>query len=746
MIYTSRPQKGDLRLSAKIILISLALMTYLGFPLDAAGTEATNERPKIGLALSGGGARGAAHVGVIKVLEEMGVPIDYIAGTSMGSVVGGLYASGMSASEIEQQLGRIDWDSVFSDPPSRPERSQRRKEDDKLYVVKAKIGVSDEGIKLPDAAVQGQKFDLILKSLTLPVTGIMDFDRLPIPFRAVAMDIATGEEVVIDSGDLAVAMRASMAIPVAFSAVEMDGRLLVDGGAANNLPISVVREMGADIVIAIDISTPLAGRDKLENPLAVLNQLTGLLTRRNVEAQIKTLTDQDILLVPELGEIETMSFDKVLDAVEVGRKTGLDRSAELQRLVFSQAREGQEQKPAWTAPVIGFIRFENDSRLQDAVLAEHLRIQAGEPFDLTRLEQGIGRIYGLDIFESVRYDLVEEAGQTGIVVYARQKAWGTDSLQFGLEYSSDITGGSQSSYNVGVTYNQMPLNSLNGEWRSALQIGEDPSLSTEIYQPLDPAARYFVHGGATWNNETVRLFTDIDQAEVEYSVKRLGVALSVGRNFGDWGEFRVGLQRSTGNADLRVGDPSFPDFDFEDGLFIARLRIDTMDSIDFPRFGYYSELEWRAAREALGADDQFDQALMRLSGAKSWGDNTLIGGVYFNTTFDSDAPLQDRFSLGGFMRLSGLQVNQLTGQHMGLLSLTYQRRLYKSELFPVYTGGTLQMGNTWEDRSDISSDNLISSGTLYLGTDTPIGPVYIGYGQAEGGSKAIYLFVGQPFF
>lgn len=722
------------------------LMICLWLPLDAAGAETTHERPKIGLALSGGGARGAAHVGVIKVLEELGVPIDYIAGTSMGSVVGGLYAAGMSAAEIERQFGRIDWDSVFSDPPSRPERSLRRKEDDKLYVVKTEIGVSDKGLKLPSAAVQGQKFDLILKALTLPVSDISDFDRLPIPFRAVAMDIATGEEVVIGSGDLAVAMRASMAIPAAFSAVEMDDRLLVDGGAANNLPISVVREMGADIVIAIDISTPLAGRDELANPLAVLNQLTGLLTRRNVEGQIKTLTAQDILLVPELGKIETMSFDKVLDAVEVGRKTALDQLDELERLAFNPAGNGRDKQSAWTPPVIRFIRFENDSRLQDSVLVEHLGVQAGEPFDSVRLERGIGRIHGLDIFESVRYDLVEEAGQTGIVVFARKKAWGTDALQFGLEFSSDITGDSQSSYNVGATYTQMPLNSLNGEWRTALQFGEEPALATEIYQPLDPAARYFVHTAALWSNQTVRLYTDEDPAEVEYSVKRLGLSLGVGRNFGDWGEFRIGLQRAIGDADVSVGDASQPDFEFETGLFFARLRFDTLDNLYFPRSGNFGGLEWRAAREGLGSDDMFDQALLSLGHAKSWGDNTLIGSIRLNTTFDSDAPIQDRFRLGGFMRLSGLELNRLTGQHMGLVSMIYQRRLYKSELFPVYTGGALQLGNTWEERSDISVDDVIASGTLYLGADTPIGPVYIGYGQAEGGSKAGYLFLGQPFF
>lgn len=728
-----------------IIIAIIAVLPYIWITPAAAGIEPTGERPKIGLALSGGGARGAAHVGVLKVLEKLGISVDYIAGTSMGAVIGGLYASGMSAAEIERQLDRIDWDRVFSDPPSRPERSLRRKQDDRLYLVKGKAGVSNQGVRLPQAAVQGQKFNLILKALTLPVAGIGDFDHLPIPFRAVAMDITTGAEVVIGSGDLARAMRASMAIPAAFAAVEMDGRLLVDGGAANNLPISVVRKMGAEIVIAIDISSPLLGRDELKSPLAVLNQLTGLLTRRNVDAQTKTLTKRDLLIVPELGTISTMDFDRVLDAVEVGRMASLKLNTDLQHLATSQGQKRTIPKQIWVPPSIQFIRFENRSKLSEAMLAEHLGMQTGEILNLTKLEAGIGRIYGLDIFESVRYDLVEENGRSGIVVYAQEKTWGTDSLQGGLEISSTFNG--DSSFNIGAAYTMIPLNSLNGEWRTALQIGEEPALATEIYQPLDPAARYFVHGAVFWQNRSVRMFTGNDgRAEVEYNVQRLGLELGAGRNFGNWGEFRVGLRRSMGDADVSVGAPAMSGFDFDDGQFFARLRADSLDNVHFPRSGFFGQLEWVAAREDLGSDTSYDQSLIRLVGAKTWDDHTLIGGVQFNTTIDSDAPIQSRFRLGGFMRLSGLATNELSGQHSGLLTVAYQKRLYDSEWFPVFAGGALQAGNTWEHRSDISTNDLIYSGTLFLGADTPIGPVYLGYGHAEGGRSAGYLFLGQPFF
>ncbi|MCP4236292.1 MAG: patatin-like phospholipase family protein [Aestuariibacter sp.] len=266
----------------------------------AFATDQELNRPKIGLALSGGGARGAAHVGVLKVIEELQIPVDYIAGTSMGAVIGGLYASGMSSEEIEQQFNTINWTTVFKDKPERPERSQRRKSDDRLYLVEAKIGVNDAGLHLPKSAIEGQKFNFILKSLTLPVAEVTDFDKLPIPFRAVAMDIASGDEVVLGKGDLATAMQASMAIPAVFSPVHLNDKILVDGGGANNLPISVVRSMGADIVIAIDISAPLFEQGDLNDPLNVIIQLTGLLTRRNVERQLQTRNENDGLIIPAL--------------------------------------------------------------------------------------------------------------------------------------------------------------------------------------------------------------------------------------------------------------------------------------------------------------------------------------------------------------------------------------------------------------------------------------------------------------
>jgi len=711
--------------------------------------EVEKQRPKVGLALSGGGARGAAHIGVIKVLEELQIPIDYIAGTSMGAVIGGLYASGMTSDEVEEQLSLIDWNDVFSDKPLRPDRSQRRKDDDILYLVKGKAGISDDEVKLPTAVVQGQKFDLILKALTLPVSNVNDFDLLPIPYRAVAMDITTGEEVVLSTGDLSIAMHASMAIPGAFSPVKLNSKLLVDGGAANNLPISVVREMGADIVIAIDISTPLLKQEDLGGALAVIDQLTGILTRRNVETQIKTLSDRDVLIVPELGSIATMDFEQVDEAVVVGRAAGMAAKQQLVQLsvnrqAYLQYQQSQSRKDL-EQQVIEFVRFDNDSKLSEQVLREHLNVEAGDVLNLYKIESGIANIYGLDIFESVRYNLVKKGEETGLIIHAKQKSWGTDSLQAGLELSSDLSG--QSSFNLGFAYTKQPFNELNGEWRTALQLGEEPAILTEVYQPLDPAAKYFAAAALSWDNRDIRSFSDSSgRADTEYEVARWGLRLALGRNFGKWGELRLGYRRFTGKADLAVGDPSFRSFDFEDGQAFIRAKMDTLDNLNFPRQGYLNSIEWSVGKEELGAENDYQQVLLSLSGAKSWADGSLITSLRLGSTVDGDASINNRYRLGGFMKLSGLEQNQLAGQHMGFASVAYQYRVYRSQVFPVYAGGALQVGNTWEERSDISLHDVRGSTSLFLGADTPIGPLYLGYGYTEGGNDAVYLFLGQPFF
>ncbi|MGI9304197.1 MAG: patatin-like phospholipase family protein [Gammaproteobacteria bacterium] len=626
------------------------------------------QRPKIGLALSGGGARGAAHVGVIKVLEELRVPIDFIAGTSMGAIVGGLYASGMSTAEIEATMSTLDWGDAFQDQIDREDRSFRRKRDDDLFLVKPRAGFNEGEITLPTGLITGQKIDLLLRSLTLPVSVDGDFDELSIPFRAVATDIVTGRAVVIGSGDLALAVRASMSIPAFFTPVEIDGKLLVDGGVAKNLPVDVVRQMGADVIIAVDISTPLRGREQLTSILGITNQLTGILTRRNTEAQIEMLTADDLLIVPDLGDIAPTDFERATEIIPIGVAAARQHSGKLQQLAVSANEYNEylasQQAPKKQAPSIDFVRIENRSRLSNRVLAAGLSAPIGEPLDVTRLEQYIGQIYGWQIFENVRYDVEEEeGGETGLVLHVDERPWGPNYLQFGLALSDDFDG--DSFFNLSAAYTRTAINELGGEFRTALQIGREPGLGLEIYQPLDVGSRFFVHPQIFHQQRNVSAF-DAGNILSEFRVTDYGAELGAGRNLGAWGEVRLGLRRSSGTAKVRVGDPTLPRVDFERGEAFLRLSMDELDKLDFPSRGGAAAGEWLVSRDGLGADSSFDQLRFNAASAKTWGRHTFVFRGEYGTTISGDAPVQSFFRLGGFADLSGFNENELSGPHFGL--------------------------------------------------------------------------------
>ncbi len=716
----------------------------------AAATEVESSdasRPKIGLALSGGGARGAAHIGVIRVLEENNVPIDYSAGTSMGAIVGGLYSAGMSTDEIEAGLASMDWDGIFNDRPPRSDRSFRRKRDDDLYLIKAKPGFNNGELDLPRGLVQGQKIDLELARLVLPVATVDDFDDLMIPFRAVATDIATGQEVAIGSGNLGLAIRASMSIPAAFAPTIIDGRLLVDGGVSNNLPINVVRDMGADVVIAIDISTPLLEQEDIDSVLLITQQLTGLLTRRNVEAQIATLTDKDIFIVPDLGDVTTTDFKDFAKAIPPGRTATMAQIEDIRRLSLSdtdyQAYRASLIHPGTQLPVIDRIRLENNSRLSDEyIMSRVVDTHSGKPLDLAALEQDLGKIYGLELFQNVRYGVSVDGDETVLDIRVDERSWGPSYLQFGAEYDSNGEG--ENLFNFGVTYLKTGINPSGREWRTGLQIGSEWALFTEIHQPLGSNLMYFVNPLIGYQQRIVDV---IENSEVtaSFRIGELFAEISAGRELGTWGEVRVGVRYSDGEAERQIGAPSFTDIPFQRGESFVRFSIDEFDDFNIPLSGTLLTAEWLQSREGLGADDEFDQLSVEGSIAFTRNRNTLLVGGLYNATISGTAPIQSLFRLGGFGRLSGFTANELSGQNAALAVLAYYRRLNDSATLPIYAGAALETGNVWDNRSDISISDTITAGSLFVAMNTLIGPLYLAYGRTENDDQAVYFFLGRPF-
>jgi NTE family protein len=726
---------------ARMILAALLCLCYSNPVLP----QTDDDRPKIGLALSGGGARGGAHVGVLKALEELGVPVDFVAGTSMGAIIGGFYAAGYSPDEIERLLNETDWNSALSDQPERVDRTMRKKEMEADFLVPYRLGYNRGRLQTPLGAIEGQHLDQIFQRILMPVTDIRDFDRLPIPFRAIATDLVTGEEVVLSRGSLADALRASMSVPGVFAPVHIGDRLLVDGGMANNLPVSVVRAMGADIVIAVDISTPLLKEEQLTSVLSVTEQLTGFLTRRTTEQQIAALGAGDILIVPELGNFSSADFAGAGGIVPLGRQAADAVADRLAALAVADAGR-QPQRPTKDSQdfVVGYVDIRNNSVLNDELIRSRLAVKPGEKLDLAALDRSLDRIYSLDVFESVTYDLGQnEQGARGVEVTAEARSWGPNYLQAGLELSNDFSGNSE--FKLGLGYTRNALNSLGGELRVLGSMGREDELRFDFFQPVDYRARWFVNPELRWKRRNYNLWVE-DLRFAEFEIAGWDTRLGLGRNFGSTGLVRLDYSYGRAEADLITG---YLPFDYDDDIDVGNLQLsyqhDSLDSLYFATSGAMHNLAFRYADDTLGSSRDFEQAEASGALTATRDRNSLVLTYEAGYSLDDDAPLESWYRMGGFTRLSGLAPAQLSGRHSALLSLALFRRLNEVRLLPAYAGLTLEAGNVWNTSSDIALDDLRYSASLFLGAESPLGPIYFAVGHSDNGDSAVYFYVGNPF-
>ncbi|MDJ0910753.1 MAG: patatin-like phospholipase family protein [Woeseiaceae bacterium] len=725
----------------------LFLTLCLAVPLSPAAAEDTStDRLRVGLVLGGGGARGAAHIGVLRELERLNVPVDAIVGTSMGAIVGGLYASGMSPDELEELVATLDWADALSDEPSREHLSFRRKQDDAQFPIDLDVGFRDGEFQLPQGVIIGHKLDLILRELTLDVSDVEDFDDLPVPFRAIASDLVRGEPHVMSSGDLATAIRASMSVPGVFAPVTRDGLLLADGGLTGNLGVNVIEAMDVDVIIAVDVEFPLYGEEDLDSSVAVYEQMLTILIRKETLRQIDRLSEDDFLIQPDLGTFASTDFPGSVATIEPGVSATRAQAERLSELSMSDAeysayladRRGVE-------PVEGtveFVRIVHDDELGSSVIDRRMPIEPGDAIDPKQLAAAADRLYGLDLFGSVGYRLVEEDGRTGVEFNARSKDWGPNFLQFGMSIEDDFEG--STAFNLTTRIRRPNINTLGAEWRTDLQLGTEPLLQTEFYQPF--GSRWFIAPNVQAAQRNLNVFaTDSTIARLRLTEGEF--SLDAGAEIGTFGEFRVGLFRGAGEASVKVGDPSIVGFDFDAGGAFAALRFDTFDSSQFPTRGLQSELRWTLSRPGLGADSEFDTVEAGITGVWSRGKTSFALGADYATTLESDGAIQDFFPLGGFLRLSGFDRGEISGPHAALGRFVVYRRIGDSTggLFevPIYLGASVEAGNVWQSRDDLSFDTMITNGSLFFGLDTIAGPVFLAAGFAESGETNFYLFVGS---
>jgi NTE family protein len=721
-------------------------------PTAAAAADREGDRPRIGLVLSGGGARGAAHVGVIRVLEQMRIPVDAVAGTSMGAVVGGLYAAGLSATEIGDVFSALDWQDLLTDRPPRRELVFRRKQDDRSILARGALGVREgEGVVLPLGLVQGQKITQLLRAATLPVAEIHDFDQLPIPFRALATDLETGDPVVLRSGDLATVLRASMSAPGVFAPVEIDGRLLVDGGLVDNLPVDLARSMGVDVLIVVDVSFPLASRDELGSPLDVTNQMIGIMVRRGTLESREKLTASDILVEPDLGSMTAVSFNRMPQVIEAGEHAARAAQPRLASLSLAPAdyadRLADRMRPQVPVEPIAFVRAgpksQEDARRVKAVFG----VLEGEPLDLEVLQLKLGRQYGLDRYEALDYRLVREDGELGLEIDARRKSWGPNFLRLGVSVEQDYDGGATA--NAGMRLLMTDLNRYDAEWLTDLQLGEDPRLFTEFFQPLSLTSDLFVAPGLRYELETLQIVED-GRRVARYRTRDSEASFAFGAELSNWGEARIGYARGDGSTRVLIGDPGLPGGDFNLGAMSAEFAYDRLDSVYFPRHGQSLRVGWRGERESLGSSADADMVEAEWLMARSHERWSFVLGVEAGSALDDRVVSpQQLYTLGGFLSLSGLPVDAMVGTQYGLARAIVYRRVSRGGAgffeYPAYLGASIEAGDTWDARGDFEWSGLQPAGSIFLGAESPVGPVFLAAGLAEGGQQAFYLMLGRTF-
>lgn len=711
-----------------------------------ASPAETPKRPRVGLVLSGGSAHGFAHVGVLKVLEELRVPVDVVAGTSMGSIVGGLYASGMSPDEMERLLLTTDWEDLLDDRPSRDRLSFRRKQDDVLNYVDLEMGLTRKGVAFPSGLIAGQKLGFLLKSLTLGTVGIESFDELPVPFRCVATDIGTGEKVVLSDGSLAEAIRASMSIPGIFSPVPRGTRLLVDGGLVENLPVAEAKEMGADVVVAVDVSSDKFDPDKLKSFGGVLSRMASLPIKENVA---RALSGASVVVAPRVADLPSMDFSRGGQLVNRGEEAARAVAKELSSLsvteeeyrAYRERVRGRRPDP----PVVDSIQTVS-AGVDPRQIASRLETRAGRPLDVAILRRDLDRIYEMGVFETVEFRFLRDDDRNVLVIDAKPKSWGPTFLRVGSGFEANFNG--DATLALRGTIHAMQLNSLGAELKATLELGTVPGVHLELYQPLDYRGHFFASVGVEWTRTLARISTP-DGLVGEGRVALLQGAVEAGVSLGSWGQIRAGAYRGTGIGEPLVTNLPLGEVSIELGGVFASAGIDTLDDLSFPRRGTRAAAQVEAFREGLGSETSFNRLMLLGTHAIAAGSRStvlLVGG--WEDTMGSHPPFYLLFTLADFTRLAALSREDTGGERAAYASVSLQHRIASLPTRlgrGVYLGGTFEVGRVWARREETGFDGIRPAGGLFVGADSVLGPIYAGFGVGYGGNTSLYVLLGRPF-
>ena len=731
-----------------MVAMSILMATAYAVADEVADDSRSDPRPKIGLVLAGGGAKGAAHVGVLKVLEELRIPVDCVTGTSMGALVGAGFAAGATPEEIEELILGVNWAHTFGTGDLRQATEMHRKTTGVTYSNSLELGLRDGKVVVPGGLLRTQQIEELLRDLVERGRLVTDFDNLPLPFRAVATNMLNGEMVVLSGGDLSVAMRASMAVPGVFAPVILNGEVLADGGMVRNLPIDIARDLCADVIIASSLEKPEPKPEELVSALQLIGRSMDVMIHANVAAQLETMTEDDVVIHVQMGEFGSGDFNRAAEIIPLGDVAARAAAEQLRRYSLPE-----DEYLAWQSSVtskqretISFAAIDivGAERVNPEYVRSKMRTRPGTPLTQEDLTADTSRIFAMGDFEKVEYKLTGDPNNPALEIDLQEKGWGPNFLSFDLGlYASS---GGETSFVLRGEHQRTWINSRGGEWQNVVQLGRTTTLSSTLYQPLDKNHRFFIQPGVhAWRS--LEDIYDDNQRIARFDLADAYVHLDSGFAIGNNAELRAGYRYGVVNASPDTGAINIEGFDnVADAGWTANFVYDSRDAPFAPTRGVITRIKYLHADDGLGSDVSYELLEGGIQGAFPLRGNVLYLGAYGGTNLDSALPVYRQFRLGGPRSFPGIEIGGLRGQEYWTTSAVYLYKLADLQSLlgqTLYAGLRIQAGEM-RQRFDGFDKGTIYGGALMLGGRTPFGSLSLTVGATNNDSYQVYISLGRP--
>ena len=713
-------------------------------PVATSTKTAPRQRPKIGVALEGGGAMGLAHIGVLKWFEEHHIPVDYVAGTSMGGLVGGFYATGMTPDEMRSLISGVDWRKILGDRTPYEDLAYRRKEDQRAYPNSLIFGLR-KGLSAPAGLIPGHQIALLIDRVTLPYYGLASFDDMPVPFRCVATDLVSGKAHVFQDGPLPVALRSTMSIPGAFSPVREGKAVYVDGGLLDNLPTDVVRQMGAEIVIAVHLETSPVEANQIRSVFNVLNQSVNTVI---TEGELRSLAQADAIVSVPLSEFTTVDYTKSGPIMDRGYEAAKAKSRLLEALAlgdndwdaFLQARTARKRKEI---PAPEFVKIEGASPKGQEYASRYFRSLLDKPFDPAKLDDVLTRLTGVGRYDSAGYWLTQQDGKPGLLVHLVEKTDAPPMFQPAFEVDGSQAGNVD--FTMGTRFTFMDIAGYRSEWRTDLLFGNTYGIQTELYRPFTSESHWFFAPHADASDIAFPIYAKNDPL-ADYRIYRTNIGGDLGYGFGRFSELRVGYEAGSLNTKLRLGTPQIPAVEGRVGRARLHYLLDYADDPVIPRRGVSVESNFRWTDHSPGAKDGFPSMDLKLGFFQpiSQAASVFLEGQG-GTTFGSSNTGLPQFFLGGPLQLSAYGQNEFQGNQYYLARAGYMHDLITLPPFlgkKVYAVGTYEIGKMYGVTADTNLPNDVAIGFL---AETAVGPFFIGGSVGDSGHRKWFFQLGRVF-